>query len=505
MDTRGVAAWQGAAPAARGGVRGAAGFLALVLLAGALSLLWRPAGFGGGWFDDQRYLDAALAWWQDGPQVGATHWALRHTLIASLLAGFALRGPTSAATVPVAGAWFLLALGVGALALRHHASPRTAAIWTALFIATPLFHRAGTRLYPEIVELALATASLWAFYTGLTAQGRVRAAWFVAAGTAMALAMLTRQTAWFLPVLYAILFAFDAGGSRRAYGWLAAGALPWLAAETLLLHAATGGWLYRMRVDLGHVRVPTDQMAGGTFAGQVLMNPDLGSRWQAIGAVRLHWAVDPWANLFADPSYGLLFWTVGLLCLWVLPRDRDPALRRALIALAAVGLLHFTLVTYVLMLAQRPRYHGMLVYAATVAAALLADRALTLRLHRRVAWLGGATLLVALACVGSMRRYDTVARLALPAIAAARMPVQVDPAVMPLLATPLAERGLSTRVTTSPPPVGALALRVVGRFDAPQPQAPLPGRWRLVRRLDPPRPFGLLRPDPSVELLERVG
>lgn len=345
---------------------------ALVLLALALWLA-KPIVFVGGASDDARYLAAARAWLAHGPVVGAQHWDLRHPLVLPVAAatGALGEGRLGLLLVPVAYGLALLLLGVAVLRARFGAG--VAALWGVLFAANPLVHELATRLYPDLAEALFACASLAA--CDAAARRERRSTLLLLAGVAASLAMLTRETSFFLPLLYAALFVAGRWLSRRDWLLVAAGALPLLLLDNGALWWATGDPLHRLHVALAHVAVPSTHMAGATFGGSVLMNPALAARWIQTGPVDLHWAVNPLVYLLLDPFYGAAFLLAGALLLAARGRSLlDAAERRWLWRAGGVAALAFVFVTYVLMVSQRPRYYLLALLAVLALDAVLAMR-----------------------------------------------------------------------------------------------------------------------------------
>lgn len=283
---------------------GAALPAALALLALVLWLA-RPIVFVGGGSDDARYLAAARAWLAHGPVVGTLHWDLRHPLVLPVAAATALfgEGRVGLLLAPVAYGLALLLLGVGVLRARFGTG--AAALWGVLFAANPLVHELATRLYPDLAETFFVCASLAA--CDAATRRKRRAALLLLAGLAASLAMLTRETSFFLPLLYAGLFVGGRWLTRRDWLLVALGALPLLLIDNGWLWSVTGDPMYRLHVALHHVAVASDHLAGGTFGGPVLMNPALAARWVPAGPVDLHWTVNPLLYLLLDPFYGGAF------------------------------------------------------------------------------------------------------------------------------------------------------------------------------------------------------
>ena len=362
-----------------------------VALAVLALVLWlaKPIVFVGGGSDDARYLAAAHAWIAYGPVVGTLHWDLRHPLVLPVAAATALfgEGRFGLLLVPVAYALALLVLGAGVLRARFGAG--VAALWGVFFATNPLVHELATRIYPDLAEAFFICASLAA--CDAASRRERRAALLLIAGVAASGAMLTRETSFFLPLLYAGGFATGTWLSRREWLLVALGAMPLLLIDNGWLWWATGDPLYRLHVALHHVEVTSTHMAGGTFGGAVLMNPALAERWTAAGPVDLHWTVNPLLNLPAEPFYGGAFLLAVALSLMG-RRVLDVRERRWLARAGGVAALAFAFGTYVLMVSQRPRYYLLALLAVLALDAVLAVRLWPTR-PRLVVALVGLTLL----------------------------------------------------------------------------------------------------------------
>ena len=107
----------------------------LAALVADLTLRFSPTGFAGGGTDDQRYLEAALAWYRDGIEPGKTHWALRHPLILAVLASFKMFGPTTDAMLLVPRLAWALLVAVTTGGLARFAGLRAAAFGFEDFLA----------------------------------------------------------------------------------------------------------------------------------------------------------------------------------------------------------------------------------------------------------------------------------------------------------------------------------------------------------------------------------
>jgi hypothetical protein len=467
--------------------------IAAVLFAD-LCLRFHPTGFAGGGSDDQRYLDAALAWASNGPAPGTTHWALRHPLIISILAAFRLDGIGTDALLLVPRAFYALLVAVTAGALARFAGLRAAILWTLLIAASPVMHEMATSCFPEMLELALSAVSLWAFHAARSARSG-RPALLLLSGAAAGIAFLTRETAAVLPLLYGIAFVLRPGMPRASYLWLGAGWLAPVAIDMAWLWQRSGDVLYRYHVDSGHVRIASAHLRGGVYQGShgPLFNFDLASRWVPSGPLPIHWTIDPLVNLIIDPEFGLIFLAWILLGRWAKAGGSVAAFYRAhrpaLLILAAAS---FVLTTWVLMLRPQPRYYLIATYAATIAVALLGAQALGDRALRRRT----VAVLVALILVGGgtiallHRDQQRPIALILPYVAAHPGRFYVNPKIAARLAFPLARSGMTGRVSDGPVPIGGLRIRVLTDkpFKLHKPIADMPG-FVAVETTREPRPL----------------
>lgn len=461
--------------------------LALLLVATWLVLRLNPAGFGGGPFDDQRYFDAARAWLVH-PLVGRTHWELRHPLILPLAGLFHVRGQTIAIALwlPVAAALAFAAINFAAI--RQAAGSRAAWIWAGVLLTTPLFLRIGTSVFPEIVELLFTSLALWAFWFGR--QARQPALLFALSGLCAALAILTRETASWLVIVYAVALIARPGVRRIDYVWILTFAAAPLLIEWAWLFHATGDPLYRLHVGLHHVQIPSANMRGQVaHVDHVLFNPAVARLWVPPGWFHIHWALNPLLGLFADPKYGAAIWAAILFALLPARGARRRAAGRPALILPVllVGALSFAFATFVLMVSQDQRYYALPLGCIALLAGLFADRQWQAGRRTLVRIVVGAVVLGNLALDSQLGRFDRVADAAMPLIRANGGPIHMLPVIAAQLQQPLDEAGLADRVVTSAPDHGELELIVEDRVGDCDAVALPPGRQVIAcRASDPP-------------------
>jgi len=468
-------------------------FIAFSVVLAQLSLFYHPAGFAGGPSDDQQYLDIALGWYAHGPQIGTSHWALRHPLILSISAIFHLFGPSIDSLLLVPRLFYALFVGVTVATILRLGGRRAAALWLVLVILSPVIHAMATSCFPEMLELAFSATSIWAFLNARRSSGGAGIGWSLLSGLMLGCAVLTRETAAFVLLFYGWAFLRDPAMPRRAYLLLGLGfALP-LLVDNVWLWAATGDPLYRLHVDKHHVLIASDHMIGKTYAGSPFLNPDLASRWIPAGPTRLHWAINPLGDFLIDPAFGfvILGWALSALPFF---RDRTlqrPKISTLLLLLFAVA--SYVTVTWVFTLRPQPRYYLFVVAAATIGFALYLDAALAIpRLKRRVSILLGLVLLGGGITIAVAPDQGWQAKLVVPYMAAHPGQYSAEDHVVGRASYPLARLGMAGKLTTAEPAVGGYRFRLISSamFDgsAPFPRDPA---YREIAYLDRPSP-GLL-------------
>jgi len=469
-------------------------FIAFSVVLAQLSLFYHPAGFAGGPSDDQQYLDIALNWYAHGPQIGTSHWALRHPLILSITGIFQLFGPSIDSLLLVPRLFYALFVGVTMAPILRLAGRRAAALWLVLVILSPVIHAMGTSCYPEMLELAFSATSIWAFLNARRSSGGASVGWSLLSGLMLGCAVLTRETAAFVLLFYGWAFLRDPAMPRRAYLLLGLGfALP-LLIDNGWLWAMTGDPLYRLHVDKHHVLIASDHMVGKTYAGSPFLNPDLASRWIPAGPTRLHWAINPLGDFLIDPAFGfvILGWALSTL-----PFFRDRAIPRPKIATLSLLLFaaaSYVIVTWVFTLRPQPRYYLFVIAAATIGFALYLDAALAIpRLRRRVSILLGLVLLGASVTIAVAPDQGWQAKLVVPYMAAHPGQYSAEDHIVGRASYPLARLGMAGKLTTAEPTVGGYRFRQISSamFDgsAPFPHDP---DYREIAYLDRPSPWLLL-------------
>ena len=347
------------------------GLAALIIT--QLSLFVHPVGFMGGPSDDQRYLDIALAWWRNGPSAGSTHWALRVPLIAAIDFAFHAAGPGLPALLAVPRFFYALFVLTSSIAMARWTGRRTACIWLALIIVSPVLHKMATSCFPEIVELAMGTVSMTAYIAARHARATpARLGLLALSGVALGIGVVTRETIGFLALGYVWAAIFNPAMPRRDYLLLGAAlALP-VVADVGWLWWLTGDPLYRLHVGENHLHIFSAHLRGGVYTGGgPFLNPDLASRWIPSGPTRLYWPINPIGDFLIDPDFGFVALACALIALPFLRRGRRLKLPPyAVPLLIAVALGCYLTVTWIFTLRPQPRYYLPVIAAAQVGLAL---------------------------------------------------------------------------------------------------------------------------------------
>ena len=466
-----------------------------------LSFHLRPTNYFGGSSDEQRYLEAALAWIAHGPAPGTTHWSLRHPLILSIVAAFRTFGISLWSLQLVPRLYGDLLFAVTVPMLTRHAGWRVALTWLVLALAMPVLHVNATNCGPEIPELAFGAISLWCLFEARNG-GRRAPVLTIASGLSFALAVMTRETALCLLPVYGWAWWRRRMSPALAVAFVLAFLLPILL-DNGWLWWRTGQPFYRITVDQSHTQIYSAHLIGGTYRGRVILNPDLASRWLPIGPVKLWWATDPILNFFASPDLALVF--VAWAVLTAVPSARPPGRSRSAIAqpwLLAIAVLCYVLVTWVLTLRPQPRYYLFAIYAATIAVALLLQPRPG---RRQLSWLQRGLLFCQLFCgvlvilLSPNRQRD--ADLILPWLGRhPRAVLHMGPEDVARIAFPATLQARRANFTAAAPAVGQLRARILDDRHGPGPL-----RWRQVDLLTGPHLFPYINPPRQIVIEQRIG
>lgn len=292
--------------------------------------------------DDQLYLLAVEGWLNDFPFAGATHWAVRHTVVLPMVVSVSLFGSNEFALALPTILYFFGVLGLAYWVTRYvFLDTVTAAVVTLLLAVTPLFAVQSTIAGVDIPELFFVVLSLWLFYRAAADERTVLLLFL--AGIAAGLAWMSRETSAALLIFYGLLFLRGKGLPRRLYWVMAGGWFLVTGLESLYFFLTTGDVLHRLNTVLSsHTslgNVLKLNYAGGT--GNVVHNRVFG----------------PPLSLLLNQEFGLIFYMAipaGIAACF--GPGLNPEQRRFVRLLAGLGVVWFFVVGYMLGLRALPRY-----------------------------------------------------------------------------------------------------------------------------------------------------
>jgi 4-amino-4-deoxy-L-arabinose transferase-like glycosyltransferase len=278
--------------------------LALLLLAlGALAIA--PIGYVGGGADDTNYLEASRCWVAAGhPCLPHSHWATRWPAIAPMALFTGLFGE-SRMTVGLGPlcAWAACIALLAALG-RAWFDRSTGYLAAALLTVTPGVTQVALQPGTDVTELALQLAAL---LLATAAFGRQSAALSIASGAVAAAALEARDTSILFCGAAVLAWLLLDRDRRKVLLWSIAGFSAVIAMELATYAAVTGDPLYRYRLALAHVTVPSAELSASVDTRESpLFNPAYIAGWRRDAGITLWWPLDPWLNLLWSPRIGLL-------------------------------------------------------------------------------------------------------------------------------------------------------------------------------------------------------
>lgn len=348
--------------------------MAIVVAGLCLAIAINPVGFVGGGADDSRYLDAARCWAAHGPCLPQVHWWTRWPVVAPMAATIRLFGESRTS---LALPFFVYSAGVVLLARwlgDRWFGTRAGTIAGLVVSFTPVIATAGLQPTAETPEIFFTLAAVALGALALR-HGSIPAA--ILSGIALGVAASTRDTSLlFIPIVGATAFLW-----RRHFDWrllLAAGAgfSGVLALEAVVYALAAGDPLWRWRLAMAHVSVPTTDLPAGFDTSQTpFFNPAYIKAWHQELGLRVAWPVDPWLNLLLSPRIGetLLLPGIGALLYWRTLSAQD---RRALAWLLAIGLVDSALLIYGLAICPKSRMFWAWDIVSAISAGLILSRAI---------------------------------------------------------------------------------------------------------------------------------
>jgi 4-amino-4-deoxy-L-arabinose transferase-like glycosyltransferase len=298
-------------------VQGRRGLL-LVLVVFALLVAWGWIGFLGS--DDVTYAKGGYGWLEDFPYVGG-HGTIRYPITIPIAFSFLTLGENEFAMVLPSLAYMFGFLALAWFAVRRAGNSRLSFGALAALITCPLLVVQSSIASVDIVEMFYLFASVFVFWR-CTEDGP-DAKKLLLAGSLAGLAFLTRETAIFIALFYAVYFALGYRFHRGHYLWVAAGFIAIWLVEVSYLWIMTGDPLYRINISLNH-----DSSIDRTIdlAGNVVVHP----------------LVDPLLVLLANQEFMALFFLAIPLGIWLCFGRSVPVRLKAFARLVAmVGLVWF--------------------------------------------------------------------------------------------------------------------------------------------------------------------
>lgn len=292
--------------------------LAFALFVFALLVAWGWVGFLGS--DDVTFAIGGYGWLEDFPFVGG-HGTIRYPITIPIALSFLTLGEHEFAMVLPS-----LLYMVGFLVLTWFAVQRAGdgslafGALTAL-ITCPLLVIQSSIASVDIVEMFYLFASAYLFWRCVEDGPDAKRLFF--AGALAGLGFLTRETAIFIALFYAIYFAIGYRFHRGHYLWIAAGFIAVWAAEVIYLWIMTGDPLYRITIALNHDSTIDRSV---DLAGNVIVHP----------------LIDPLLVLLANQEFMALFFVAIPLGGWLcFSRSIEPKLQRFARIVATLGLVWF--------------------------------------------------------------------------------------------------------------------------------------------------------------------
>ncbi len=286
--------------------------------------------------DDVTFARGAYGWIEHFPYVGG-HGTIRYTITMPMAVAFRLFGENEFA-MALPGIVYLT--GFVMLAWRAVAQiyGKQAAFGATLALATsPLLVINASVAGIDIIEMFFLWASVYLFWR-CTEDGPTTAR-LVGAGAMAGIGFLTRETAIFIALFYAVFFVIGYRFDRRLYLWIAAGFLAIWSLELLYLGVMTGDPFYRFNIALHH-------------------DPSIDRTIDLVGNVIVNPLIDPLLVLLINQEFMLLFFFVPPLVAWQYFRGGgDAKARNFLMIIAAFALIWFFCVAAAQkLLPLNPRY-----------------------------------------------------------------------------------------------------------------------------------------------------
>ena len=292
--------------------------LVLALLTFAVLVAWGWIGFLGS--DDVTFAIGGYGWLEHFPFVGG-HGTIRYPITIPIALSFLTLGEHELAMVLPS-----LLYMFGFLVLTWFAVGRAGDGWLAFgalaaLITSPLLVIQSSIASVDIVEMFYLFASAYLFWRCVEDGPDAKRLFF--AGALAGLGFLTRETAIFIAVFYALYFVIGYRFHRGHYLWIAAGFVAVWAVEVIYLWIMTGDPLYRITIALNH---DSSIDRGIDLAGNLIVHP----------------LIDPLLVLLANQEFMALFFIAIPLGSWLcFSRRIEPKLQRFGRIVATLGLVWF--------------------------------------------------------------------------------------------------------------------------------------------------------------------
>ena len=292
--------------------------LFVALLAFAALVTWGWVGFLGS--DDVTFAIGGYGWLEQFPYVGG-HGTIRYPITIPIALSFLTLGEHEFAMVLPS-----LLYMVGFLVLTWFAVKRASDGWLAFsalaaLVTCPLLVIQSSIASVDIVEMFYLFGSAYLFWCCAEDGPNAKRLFF--AGALAGLGFLTRETAIFIAMFYAIYFAIGYRFHRRHYLWIVAGFVSVWIIEVIYLWIMTGDPLYRITIALNH-------------------DSSIDRSIDLAGNVILHPLIDPLLVVLANQEFMALFFVAIPLGGWIcFNRSIEPKLQRFARMVATLGLVWF--------------------------------------------------------------------------------------------------------------------------------------------------------------------
>lgn len=412
-------------------------WLGLMLFGALVSLGW--IGFLAS--DDVTYAVGAYGWIEQFPFVGG-HGTIRYPITIPMALSFLAFGENEFAMVLPSLLYMLGFLVLIWHVVRNVGGTSAATSALAVLAISPLLVIQSSIASVDIVEMAFLFASVLLFWRCLDTGPDPRR--LFAAGAMAGLAFLTRETAIFVAVFFAILFLIGHRFHRGHYLWIAAGFLAIWGLEVIYLWAMTGDPLYRITISLNH-----DSSIDRTIdvAGNMVVHP----------------LIDPLLVLLVNQEFMALFFIAIPLGAWLcFGSSVDQRTRHFARIISLFGLVWFLCAAAAQnLLPLNPRYFMITTAAACVLTGIgFARLAASPKIQQRLVVFGLASLLLGGNLAGIyLENKDSLfgpRQLAAVAVANPDAHIVTDPMTRYRADMLLRWEGARSRVSDHPPTTGDL-------------------------------------------------